>query len=118
VRTIINCAGDDSLAVRVRDFVSKSKWVRFATFSVNSDEVMIEDGFGVKTKDVRRLLEAFIASNNDLDKYSIIEINGVFTIGIVQPIVKLLRHACEMCGCITATEVELIDHRQTHFAHF
>jgi hypothetical protein len=119
VAILISCAGDESLALRLRDFLSKSKWLKSASFSVNTDELMIYDKqMAVKHKDVKRLLEAFMASNNDLAQYSAIEFSDTFTVGIIQPTVKLLRHACEMCGCITASEVELIAHRRTHFVVF
>jgi hypothetical protein len=115
VAVIVSCAGDDSLAVRLRDFLNKSKWLQFATISVYDDEVTIEDRLiDVKIRDVQRLLEAFLASNNDLDEYSVTEFNGIFTVGIMQPTVTLLRHACEMCGCIARTKDDLIVHRRLH----
>lgn len=115
VAIIVSCAGDQPLAMRLRDFLSKSKWLQFASISANDDELTLESKLmNVKHKDVKRLLEAFLASNDDLAEYSVIEFDDVFTIGIMQPTVKLLRHACEMCGCITRTEDDLIVHRRTH----
>jgi hypothetical protein len=115
VAILISCAGDASLAIRLRDFLSKSKWLQFTSISTNNDELSIEDRLmGVKRNDVKRLLEAFLASNADLKEYSVTEFNGIFIVGIMQPTVKLLRHACEMCGCITRTEDDLIIHRRLH----
>lgn len=112
---LISCAGDESLALGLHEFLSKSKWLQSATISVNNDELSIEDRLNsIKTKDVQRLLEAFLALNDDLDEYSVTEFNDIFTVGIMQPTVTLLRHACEMCGCITKTEDDLIIHRRLH----
>ena len=112
---IISCASDESVAMRLRDFLSKSKWLRFATISVNNDEITIEGRpISVKRQDIRRLLEAFLASNDDLKEYSVTEYNDLYIVGIMQPTEKLLRHACDMCGCITKTEDDLIVHRRLH----
>jgi hypothetical protein len=115
VTILVSCAGDESVALRLHNFLSKSKWLKFATISVSNDELSIEDKLiDVNTKDIHRLLEAFLASNHDLHEYSVTEFNDIFTVGIKQPTVTFLRHACEMCGCITRTEDDLIVHRRLH----
>jgi hypothetical protein len=94
-------------------------WVHSASVTTSNDEVVIDSKrTGVKKKEVKTLIEAFLASSDDLKEYSVIEIYDNFIVGILQPTEKLLRHACDMCGCITDTEVELIIHRQTHAGHF
>ena len=89
-----------------------------AAISVSEDEVRIENNLpDTKKKDVRWLLEAFLALNDDLAKYSVIEFSDIFTVGMRQAVEKLVRHACESCGCVTQTELDLIVHRRTHAGH-
>jgi len=112
---IISCAGHSEFAERLNEFLLRSRRFSSASISIKNDEVTIENHLSdVKKIDVRRHLEGFLASSGDLAAYSIIEFNGIFTIGIMQPTEKLLRHACEMCGCIARTEYDLIIHKRLH----
>jgi hypothetical protein len=83
VTIIINCAGDVALAKRLYQFLSKSVWMYVAAVAINNDQIMIESGLPVlKKSDMRWLVEAYLALNEDVKKYSITESGKILTIHI------------------------------------
>jgi hypothetical protein len=83
VTIIINCAGDVALAKRLYQFLSKSVWMYVAAVAINNDQIMIESGLPVlKKSDVRWLVEAYLALNEDVKKYSITESGKILTIRV------------------------------------
>ncbi len=111
---VINCAGDAELADRIRQFLLRSKTSPDASISIVNDEIMIQDPQStLQDKDVRKLLDDFLASNNHPAGYSITQFGEIFTVGIPQSIDKLVI-SCEICGYLAHDEDELMIHKRTH----
>lgn len=78
---IISCAGNVALAKRLYQFLSKSVWMYVASVAINNDQIMIDSGLSVLRKsDVQWLVEAYLALNEGLKKYSITESGKTLTI--------------------------------------
>lgn len=72
VALVVSCAGDVALAKRLHQFLLLSKWSSNASISIENDEIAIENEQSlIGIRHVRRLLEGFLASNYDLDDYSL-----------------------------------------------
>jgi len=85
VTKVISCAGDLELANRLHQFLLLSEMSSHAIFSIENDEIAIANGQSpINNRNVRRLLEGFLASNDDLDDYSLTNIGELFTIGILR----------------------------------
>jgi hypothetical protein len=81
VAIVISCAGNVALAKRLYQFLSKSVWLYVAAVAINNDQITIESGLPVlKKSDVRWLVEAYLALNEDIKKYSITESGKILTI--------------------------------------
>lgn len=85
VTKVINCAGDAGLAERLHQFLLLSKMSSHASISIGKDEIAIENEQSlIDNRYVRLLVEAFLASNDDLEDYSLTNIGELFTIGILR----------------------------------
>lgn len=112
---LISCAGDSDLAKRLYDFLVSAYPANEDMISLNTDEITIQnEKLRIKNNEIRKSLARFQAENPDLDRFTIMEFAGTFTIGIQQSLDELVR-SCELCGLLVRSEVELDIHRRIHW---
>jgi hypothetical protein len=116
---IVNCADDDVLAGKIRDYLI-DKIISAASndsiyISLSGDEIEIFlEKLGVSKEDIRKLLQEFLKSDPDLaNDYSITEFDGLFIVGIPKRLDEMVCN-CEMCGYIASSEEDLSIHKRTH----
>jgi hypothetical protein len=111
---IVSCAADKELAEGLYNYLISRLPSSKYSLSIEKDEVSIRSEKSIiNHSEVRKYLDDFIKSNPDLHGYSITEFENVFTIGVRQNLDKAI-HSCEMCGYLTLSEGDLINHKRIH----
>lgn len=107
---LISSAGDIELADRLYRFLLSSSMSSRASISIENDEItVVNEQSRADTKHLRRILEGFLSSNDDLDDYSLTNIGELFTIGILRRMHDL--------DCTNYLE-KVIERRVGHLARF
>jgi hypothetical protein len=114
---VINCAGDNELARKIKDYlmskITPSNDTIYISLSEDEVEIVLEK-LGVSRDAIRKLLHNFIESNPELaDYYSITEFDDMFVVGIPKSLDEMTVN-CEMCGYIASSEEDLNVHKRTH----
>jgi uncharacterized ferredoxin-like protein len=113
----INCAGDNELAKKIRDYLTSKITPTSDTIYISllEDELeIVLDKLGISKDAIRKLLHDFVKSNPELaDNYSITEFEDVFVVGIPKSLDEMTVN-CEMCGYIASSEEDLNVHKRTH----
>jgi len=119
---IINCAGDNDLAGKIKDYLMDKITTTPTTqshdtsyLSLSEDEIeLVPKKLGLSKENIHKLLQDFIKSEPDLsDHYSVSEFDEVFIVGIIKRLDDMVT-SCEMCGYIASSEEDLSIHRRTH----
>ncbi|MDQ3836685.1 MAG: hypothetical protein M3270_07105 [Thermoproteota archaeon] len=98
---IINCAGDNVLAGKIRDYLTNkiitppSKDTIYISLSEDEVEIVLEK-LALPKEDIRKLLDEFLKSDPELaDGYSITEFDDLFIVGIPKRLDEMVSN-CEM----------------------
>jgi hypothetical protein len=126
---VISCAGDTGLAHEVFDYLLVQ--LRPVSNNINdimtpaSDEIEIVNRNGISDNnsektiseyDVRKALDSLLQSDpTRFNKYTINELDNVFTIGINHDLLKDMQ-TCEYCGYQSKDANDMYNHRFSCFA--